>query len=231
MGCPDTQLVPLFSASRDLRRMGAPNTQLVPLFSALWDLRRMGAPDTLLVHPFPTLRGLRRRPNICTTLTADHFPAFTLFLIGQSPTKPGGGGATPTMKIHKASYTTPICVQTKQKREHDKRKTGGDEANAEFFGVMFHFMGLQPLKPCIVGLAANGLPRHSTRSPVLRLVGLTANGRPRHTVRSPVPYPAGLTVPTKHLYDAYRRSFSDAYAVSCRAKPDHAGGVGVQPPQ
>ena len=63
----------------------------------------------------------------------------------------------------------------------------------------FLFMGLQPLKHCLVG----------------------------------------LTVPTKHLYHAYHRSFSDAYtvyrtrshvyAVSCRAEPDKAGGWGCNP--
>ena len=37
------------------------------------------------------------------TLFTALVPVFTLFSLGQSPTRPGGGGATPTMKIHKRS--------------------------------------------------------------------------------------------------------------------------------
>ena len=42
-------------------------------------------------------------------------PVFTLFPVGQSPTKPGGGGATPTLKTHDEAYSTPGRIQTKKK--------------------------------------------------------------------------------------------------------------------
>ena len=104
----------------------------------------------------------------------------------------------------------------------------------------FLFMGLQPLKPCLVILAANGWSRHSARPPVPCLLTLTANEWSRRSDRSPVPGSLTLTAPTKHLYHAYNGSFRrlrclqhvilTVYAVSCRAKPEKAGGVGVQPP-
>ena len=139
-------------------------------------------------HCPPVLQHLRHRPNIYTAVIADHFPmltlftalipGFTLFPVGQSPTRPGGGGATPTLKIHDVSNSTPVRNQTNPNRT--KKKTVSSEnqrfkANAGFFGFVFLFMGLQPLKPCLATLTANGISRHSERPPVSHPTALTTN--------------------------------------------------------
>ena len=86
-------------------------------------------------------------------------PAFPLFPLGQSPIRPGDGGATPTLKIHDVSNSTPRRIQTnpnktKQKlRQTEKQKF---ETKTGFFRMEFLFMGLQPLKPCLITLTVNG---------------------------------------------------------------------------
>ncbi|MDD3585676.1 MAG: hypothetical protein PHQ75_00720, partial [Thermoguttaceae bacterium] len=79
------------------------------------------------------------------------------FSVGQCPTKPGGGGATPTMKTHDEACSTPVHNQTnpnetkpnqtKQNKTKRKRKTRQTEnqrfeAVTGFFGVVFSFHGL-----------------------------------------------------------------------------------------
>ena len=75
------------------------------------------------------------KPKVSWAYRTDkkHLPyiilTFTLFPIGQSPLKPGGGGATHTMKTHDVSNSTPGRIQTKpneskpnEKENHDNRK-------------------------------------------------------------------------------------------------------------
>ena len=120
------------------------------------------------------------------------FPPLTLFPLGQSSTKPGGGGATPTMKTHNASYSTPVRDQTnpnETKQNKTKKKTVTNENRVgvkprrDSLELYFLFMGLQPLKPCLATLTANEWSRRLARSHVHNL--------------------ATLTAPAKHLYHAY----------------------------
>ena len=118
----------------------------------------MEGPSTLLVPLSPVLQRLGPRPNIYTMPTA-LIPVFPLFPVGQSPTKPGGGGTTPTLKIHDVSNSTPGRIQTnpnKTKRKLRQTENQKFETKTGFFGVVFLFMGLQPLKPCLAELTANG---------------------------------------------------------------------------
>ncbi len=58
------------------------------------------------------------------------FPPLTLFPIGRNPTRPGGGGATPTLKTHDEAYSTPGRIQTERnlsKPNETKKKTVSSE--------------------------------------------------------------------------------------------------------
>ena len=93
MNVPDTKLVPLSLALWELQRMDGPDAKLVPLSHCLATLT---APTKHLYHAYRiSYRRLHCLPHV--------IPVFTLFPVGQSPIKPGGGGATPSLKIHDAS--------------------------------------------------------------------------------------------------------------------------------
>ena len=94
------------------------------------------------------------------------------------------------MKTHDEAYSTPGRIQTnpnKTKRKLRQTENRKFEAKPGFFGFVFLFMGLQPLKPC--------------------LITLTTNEWSRCSVRSPVPGSLTLTASTKHLYHACHRFF------------------------
>ncbi len=133
------------------------------------------------------------------TLFTEFIPGFTLFPVGQSPTRPGGGGATPTMKTHNEIYSAPGRIQTKPnetKQNETKKKNAisgkprGEKTKTEFFGVVFSFHGLAAPETLPCDACANGWSRRLARPHVHNL--------------------ATLTAPAKHLHYAYSRSFSDA---------------------
>ena len=153
----------------------------------------MEGPDALLVPLSPALLHLRHRPNIYTTPTADHSGVSAVYRmysrvyavpVGQSPTRPGGGGATPTLKTRDTYYsipevrhilsvqlqpyckhtmypilhrsaTKPIQSKRNEKENHDKQKTESLKPTRDSLELYFLFMGLQPLKPCFAGLTTN----------------------------------------------------------------------------
>ena len=132
--------------------------------------RRSACPPVPVALTVPTkylYRATRRSFRRLRWLTA-FIPAFTLFCVGQSPTRPGCGGATPTLKTHNAFYSASVRIRTKPnqsklnetkpnetKKKNASSKNQRFEANARFFGFVFLFMGLQPLKPCHITLTTN----------------------------------------------------------------------------
>ena len=141
--------------------MNGPDAKLVPLSHCLAILT---ARTKHLYHAYSTNK--KHLPHIIPAFTL--FTAFnsviTLFPIGQSPTKPGGGGATPTLKTHNASYSTPIHMRNEaepnqskpnEKENRHKRKNKGLKPRRGSLDLYFPFMGLQPLKPCLTTLTAN----------------------------------------------------------------------------
>ena len=111
--------------------MNGPDAKLVPLSHCLAILT---ARTKHLYHAYSTNK--KHLPYIIPALTlfTALVPVFTLFPLGQSPTKPGGGGATPTLKIHDAFYSTSVHMrneaepnQTNPSQTKAKKKTATNE--------------------------------------------------------------------------------------------------------
>ena len=67
---------------------------------------------------------------------------------------------TATLKTHDEAYSTPVRNQTKQNKTKRKRKprqskTKGLKPRRDSLELYFLFMGLQPLKPCLITLTTN----------------------------------------------------------------------------
>ena len=99
--------------------MNGPDAKLVPLFHCLAILT---ARTKHLYHAYSTNK--KHLPYIIPAFTL--FTAFnsviTLFPIGQSPTKPGGGGATPTMETHKRSILYRSVSEPNQSKRNEKEE-------------------------------------------------------------------------------------------------------------
>ena len=100
--------------------MNGPDAKLLPctrpatLTANEWS-RRLARPH---VHNLATLTAPTKHLYLAYSSNKKHLPyiitMFMLFPVGRSPTKPVGGGATPTMKTHNETYSAPGRIQTKQ---------------------------------------------------------------------------------------------------------------------
>ena len=141
---PDPCLLTL-TANEWSRRLARPHVH---------NLATLTAPAKHLYHTYSTNK--KHLPYIIPTLTlfTALVPVFTLFPLGQSPTKPGGWGATPTLKTHGVLfYTGPRPNQAKpsqtkpnqtKRNETASSKNQRFETKTRFFGFVFFSWACSP---------------------------------------------------------------------------------------